>query len=241
MARPRVHFEAALDGLREQFLEIGRNVEEIIDLAVRCYFLQAPALSSDALSLSKEINRSIRDIDEILFQLLSSKQLNLADTRHLMAYIKANVLLAEVCALAVRTADSSLSFNCSRMDWPDNIPKLGASACAQVHNAIQALSDSDGGLAARVIDDAEVIALLENDAWIHLVDKMKSSPPMIEKAVSAMIIVRHFEKIANHASSIAEYVLFWMEGTDVHASTVNGSHVVTPETLQTHWRRKRSR
>jgi hypothetical protein len=86
-----------------------------------------------------------------------------------MAYIKANVLFKEVCAMAVRTADSSLSFNCSRMDWPDNIPKLGVAACAQMRTAIQALVDADGGLAAKVIDDAEVIALLENDAWIHLV------------------------------------------------------------------------
>jgi phosphate uptake regulator len=115
MAKPRVHFEAALDGLREQFLDIGRNIEEIIDLAVRCYFLQAPALTSDALSLSREINRSIRDIDEILLQLLSSKQLNPADTRHLMAYIKVNVLLAAVCALAVRTADSTQRASLERL------------------------------------------------------------------------------------------------------------------------------
>jgi hypothetical protein len=53
MAKPRVHFQAALDGLREQFLDIARNVEEIIDLAVRCYFLQAPALGSDALSIAQ--------------------------------------------------------------------------------------------------------------------------------------------------------------------------------------------
>ncbi len=239
MAKPRVHFEAALDGLREQFLDIGRNIEEIIDLAVRCYFLQVPALSSDALSLSTEINRSIRDIDEILLQLLSSKQLNAPDTRHLMAYIKVNVLLSEVSALAVRTADSSLSFNCGRIDWPDNIPKLGVAACGQIRTAIQALLDADGSLAATVIDGADVISLLENDAWIHLVEKMKSSPSMIDKAVSALMIVRNLEKIADHAKFIAACVLFWVDGTEIFEGYP--LNVVILDVPQENWSRKRSR
>ncbi len=237
MAKPRVHFEAALDGLREQFRDIGRNLEEIIDLAVRCYFLQAPALSSDALSLSTEINRSIRDSDEVLLQLLSSKRLNPVDTRHLMAYIKVNVLLAEVCALAVLTADSSLSFNCNRIDWPDNIPKLGIAACGQIRTAIQALSDADGSLAAMVIDGADVIAMLENDAWIHLVEKIKSSPATIDKALSALMIVRNLEKIANHAKSIAGCVLFWMEGTEM----LEGYPLIEPRDMAIErWPRRRS-
>lgn len=213
MAKPRVHFEAAFDGLREDFSDVGQNLVEIIDLAVRCYFLQSPTLSSHVYSLSAEINCSLRGIDAILLQSLSSKQLNPAIMRHLMACIKVNVLLAEVCALVVSTADVSLSFDCSRIDWPDNITKLGIAVCTQLRTAIQALSDADDRLAAGVIDGSETIALLGNDAWIHLVESMKSTPSTIDNALSALMTVRNFEKIAGHAISIAECVLLSAHGT----------------------------
>jgi phosphate uptake regulator len=64
---------------------------------------------------------------------------------------------------------------------------------------------------------------------------------MIDKALSALMIVKNFEKIADHAKSIAGCVLFWMEGTDVDAGTLNGSHSVMPEVPQEHWGRKLSR
>jgi phosphate transport system protein len=231
MAKPSVHFQLALEGSKEQLLNVGSAAEEIIDLAVRCYFTKETALGFDVSTLSAEMNRSARHIDEIVLQLLTNKQLTSAEMRHLMAFIKVNVILEEIGNLAVQIADQSLSFTGLKIDWPDNVPKLGLAVCGQMRAALKALADADRELAVKVIDRTTVIALMGNEAWVHLVEKMTLSQQVIQSGVSALIIVRALEKIAHHANTIAEWVLFWLGGIKA-SRVVSQSPVLVPSPVR---------
>lgn len=213
MANARIHFQAAVEGLKEQLCGMGDKAEQIIDLVVRCYFRQEPSLSLDALSLATEMNRCARQIDEIGLQLFSSKQLTPTDTSHLMAYMKINLTLEWIGALAMNTADLSLSFNRARVQHPTYIPKLGLAASGQLRRALQALSDADGDLAASVIEGADVVVLMGNEAWLHLVEDIKSSPDLADQAFRALMIAGNLEKIADHAKSIAQLVVCGLDRT----------------------------
>lgn len=209
MMKARMHFQAAVEGMRGQVLNAGAKAEELIDMAIRSYFRCEPSLTSDALAMSDEMNQATGQIDEILFKLLSSKVLTSYDTRHLMAYMKVNFNLESINRLSLNTADLGLSFCGPKRTLPANIPKVGLAAARLLHGSLEAFVRSDGDLANTVRDQSDVVVLMGNEAWLEMVEKIRSSPEILQQALCALVIVRNLEAIVNHAKSIAESVLPW--------------------------------
>jgi len=215
MNHPRVRFQAAVDGLREQLLHISSRAEEMIDLAVRSYFRCEPSLTSDVLALSEEMNRATLQIDEIVVQLLSSKTLTTPYTRQLMGFTKVNFNLESICWLMLNTADLGLSFCGTKRVLPANIPKVGLATGRLIRRALEAFIHADGNLATRVRDEADVVSLMGNEAWLEMVERIKTSPEILQQALCALMVVRNFEGIVSHAKSIAESVLLWQDRVEV--------------------------
>ena len=224
MVEARLHFETAIEDLRELLEDTGSKVEETIDLAVRSYFMQEPRIGSDTLELSNHVSACVHRVDEIILQLLSSKLLTPTDMRHLIAYVKVNALLEQIASLAVHTSDLSLSYNRIGVDWPTNVPRLSVAVCGQLRNALQALLRTDVDLAEAVLDSSSNVALMGNDAWVKLVERMKPSPESIPHALSAILIVRNLEAVGEHAKSTAGWILFWIDGNGARTCHIpNGS------------------
>ena len=227
MVKARLHFQAAVEGMREQVLNAGAKAEELIDIAIRSYFRCEPSLTSDALALSDEMNQATGQIDEILFKLLSSKVLTSSDTRHLMAYMKVSFNLESINRLLLNTADLGLSFCGPKRTLPANIPKVGLAAARLLHGALEAFVRSDGDLANTVRDQSDVVTMMGNEAWLEMIEKIRSSPEILQQALCALMIVRNLEAIVSHAKSIAESVLVWHNEIEIENSPSDRSQMAS--------------
>jgi phosphate transport system protein len=154
-----------------------------------------------------EMRKCESQVNEIVVQLLSSRQLAVADIPHLLDCMKINSTLGRIGTLALNSADLGLSFIGTWTDLPNYIPKLGLTASSHLHRALQAFSDADGDLAASLMEDADIVVLMRSQEWIRLVEKMKSCPDATDQALRAVMIVKNLEDITEHAKGIAQCVL----------------------------------
>jgi phosphate transport system protein len=208
MTETRIHFHQALGTLKELLIEMGNSAEEIIDLAVRGYSMRDAALCAKVLEIEKEINFAERRVDELALELLASQQPLAGDLRLITACMKINSDLERVGDQAVNIAQRGLAYGGqSPADLPVDIPRIAAAAAGMIRRALNAFIDRDADLADAV--------LKMDEAWISLVRRMHEAPEEIDQALDALIVVRNLERVADHATNIAEDVIFWVRGTDV--------------------------
>lgn len=205
----RVHFDAAINGMKEQLVRMGAMAEQALDLAVQCFHARDPRLCSEVLSIESEMKRCGRQIDEIAIQLLAHAQEEESDLRLLTACMKINTNLEHIGNLSVRIADLGLSDYRPRIDLPTEIPKMTAAATSMIRKVLRAFVDADGDLAEAVIRMSAILDRMNNDAWIRLVTEMHESPYAIDQSIAALMIVRNLELVSDHAKNIAESIIFW--------------------------------
>lgn len=215
MADTQLHFHAALDGLKDQLVQMGAKAEQSIDLAVQCYATRNGLLCSEILSLETEMAQRERNIDEIVLQLQVRHQPRKTDLRLLTACMKINANLKSIGILSVQIADLSLANHRPRTTLPVNIPGFGAAVSSMVRRALDAFVAPDGDIAEAVFDMGEIIRRRSGESWIHLVAEMRNSPESTDHALNAILIMRTLERMADHAALIAEDILFWMCGMEV--------------------------
>ena len=214
MANERVHFKAAMEGMKEQLVRMGAKGEHAIDLAVQSYLTRDQILCSEVLSLEREMNQCERHIDEIAIQLLAHAQQEEIDLRLITACLKINTNLERIGDLSVSIAELSLSDYRPRIDLPVDILKVSAAVANMIRKALRAFVDTDGDLAEAVIRMSDVLDRMNNDAWIRLVAEMHESSHVIDQALAALMVVRNLELVSDHATNLAEDVMFWIQGSD---------------------------
>ena len=216
MTETRIHFHQALGTLKELLIEMGNSAEEIIDLAVCGYSMRDAALCAKVLEIEKEINFAERRVDELALELLASQQPLAGDLRLITACMKINSDLERVGDQAVNIAQRGLAYGGqSPADLPVDIPRIAAAAAGMIRRALNAFIDRDADLADAVLKMDDIVDRMDDEAWISLVRRMHEAPEEIDQALDALIVVRNLERVADHATNIAEDVIFWVRGTDV--------------------------
>jgi phosphate transport system protein len=216
MAETRIHFHQALGTLKELLIEMGSKAEEVIDLAVKGYLSRDPALCSDVLSIEENINLAERRIDELALELLASQQPLAGDLRLITASMKINSDLERVGDAAVNIAQRGLAeVSRAPIELPVDILRIAAAAAGMVRRALNAFIERDAELAYAVLKMDDIVDRMNDDAWSRLVRRMHEDSASIDQALDALIVVRNLERVADHATNIAEDVIFWVRGTDV--------------------------
>lgn len=216
MAETRIHFHEALGTLKELLIEMGAKAEECIDLAVKGYSSRDADLCARVFAIEKEINLAERGIDELALELLASQQPMAGDLRLITACMKINSDLERVGDQAVNIAQRGLSdTELTRIGLPVDIPRIAAAAAGMIRRALNAFIERDADLAFAVLKMDDIVDRMDDEAWIHLVRAMHESPEIIDQALDALIVVRNLERVADHATNIAEDVIFWVKGTDI--------------------------
>jgi phosphate transport system protein len=216
MAETRIHFHQALGTLKELLIEMGGKTERVIDLAIGGYLSRDSTLCSEVLAIEKEINLVERRIDEFALELLASEQPMAGDLRLITACMKINSDLERVGDQAANIARRGLAeIGLPRVELPVDIPRIAAAAAGMIRRALNAFIEKDADLAYAVLKMDDIVDRMDNDAWKNLVRRMHEEPAVIEQALDALIVVRNLERVADHATNIAEDVIFWVRGTDV--------------------------
>jgi phosphate transport system protein len=203
------HFELELDQLRTMLIRMGSLVEEQIELGVK-------ALTSGDLSLARMvIERDARvdeydnEVDQQCMRIFALSQPVAIDLRLLMAALKINNELERIGDIAVNLAERTEPL----LPYPQlvkstSLVKMSDAAREMVKGAIDSFVNNDPALAKKVLESDDYVDSLDGETFRTMVGQMKQSPELIEPASHVMILSRHIERLADHATNIAEDVIF---------------------------------
>ena len=211
-----LHFREELDELQRRLLEMAGLVESAIHQSILALVQRDEQAAKDVLWKEAQINQKDLEIDEFATRLLALYQPMARDMRFLTAVIKMNGDLERMGDLAVNITERALSL----MQEPPvkpliDIPRMASLAEAMVRNSLDALVKRDEPLARSVLVSDDEVDHLRDAVYKELVTFMQEQTTTIPRAVDLMFIAHNLERIADHATNIAEDVLFLMKGIDV--------------------------
>ena len=211
-----IHFREELDELQRQLLEMAGLVESAIHQSIDALVKRDEQAAKEVLWKEALINQKDLEIDEFATRLLALYQPMARDMRFLTAVIKMNGDLERMGDLAVNITQRALSLMHDAPVKPlVDIPRMANLAEAMVRNSLDALVKRDEALARSVLLSDDEVDRLRDAVYKELVAFMQEERTTIPRAVDLMFIAHNLERVADHATNIAEDVLFLMKGIDV--------------------------
>jgi phosphate transport system protein len=219
----RTRFQQGLDELREKLLRMGGLAEQAVDRACQAYVERDLKRCNMVLENETLINIAEREIDELAFDLLALQQPMAVDLRFILAVTKINSDLERVGDQAVNIAEWVMDMmELPPAELPVDIPRMAAAVSAMVRRALESFIEGKAELAQAVLEMDNVVDRMRDEAFITLVQTMNERPAVTRQALDALLVARNLERVADHATNIAEDVIFWVRGADVR-------HNIAPE------------
>jgi len=210
------HFSIELEELNEKLLQMGGLVESAIHRSVRSLIEQDRALAEEVIRDEPEINRIEMEIDGLATRLLALRQPVARDLRLLTAALKINTDLERIGDLAVHVAERSLSLMHHPLVKPmTDIPKMASLVQSMLLKCLDAFVQGDAELARSVLMSDDEVDKLRDAVYAELLDTMQRDPSLLTAAIDLLFIARNLERIGDHATNIAEDVVFLVKGVDV--------------------------
>jgi phosphate transport system protein len=212
----RTRFQQGLEDLREKLLRMGGFAEQAVERACQAYIDRDLNRCHQVLENESIINAAEREIDEAAFDLMAMQQPMAVDLRFLLAVVKINADLERVGDQAVNIAERVMDMvELPAVELPVDIPRMATAVSAMVRRALESFVEGKAELAQAVLEMDNVVDRMRDEAFIVLVKKMNTSPDATRQALDALLIARNLERVADHATNIAEDVIFWVRGDDV--------------------------
>jgi phosphate transport system protein len=212
----RTRFQQGLDDLRNRLLRMGGLAEQAVDRACQAYKDRDLARCHQVLEGETLINVTEREIDELAFDLLAMQQPMAVDLRFILAVTKINSDLERVGDQAVNIAERVMDMvELPVVELPVDIPRMATAVSAMVRRALESFIEGKAELAHAVLEMDNVVDRMRDEAFIILVKSMNEHPETTRQALDALLVARNLERVADHATNIAEDVIFWVRGADV--------------------------
>jgi len=210
------HFIEELDHLQSRLLEMGSLVESAIHTSVLALVERTEDLGKQVLRNEDRINRLEIEIDDLAVMMLALQQPMAKDLRLLTAAIKINTDLERMGDLAVNIVERSLGL----MHRPPvkpliDIPQMAQTVESMVRKSLDAFVRREPELARSVLLTDDTVDGLRDSIHNELISFMQKDPSVIPQAIDLILVARHLERIADHATNIAEDTLFVIKGIDV--------------------------
>jgi phosphate transport system protein len=220
----RIRFQQSLDELKEQLLVMAGLAEQAIQRAIEAYRVRDLSICDLVTRSEIAINRLERDIDQAALDLLAMEQPMAIDLRFILAVIKINADLERVGDSAKAISDRVRSMEqMAAAELPVDIPKMAELAAAMVRKCLQSFIEGDADMARSVLSMDDAVDAMNKAAYKALTKVMEEQSHMAPQALNALMISRALERVADHATNIAEDVIFWVQGADVrHHKSVTG-------------------
>jgi len=212
----RIRFQQSLEDLKENLLVMAGLAEQAIQRAIEAYRVRDLSIC-DLVSRSEvAINRMERDIDQTALDLLAMEQPMAIDLRFILSVIKINSDLERVGDAAKSISDRVRHMvQMDIVELPVDIPKMASLATDMVRKSLQAFIEADSELARTVLTMDDAVDAMNRAAYKALTKVMEEQGHLAPQALNALMICRSLERVADHATNIAEDVIFWVQGADV--------------------------
>jgi phosphate transport system protein len=210
--RMETHFQKELQELKEELLKMAALVEEGISTAVQSLVKRDSDLAKKTFEGEDQINRMEIDIEDTCLKLLALRHPMAADLRFITSAMKIITDLERMGDQAVNIAERAISLNQEPQLKPYiDIPKIAEIAQSMVKDVLDAFVNSDSKLARSVCERDDLVDGLNDQVFRELLTFMMSDLQTITRAVHLMIVCRCLERIADHATNIAEDVIFLVD------------------------------
>ena len=224
MDRQVPHFREELEALQGRLLEMGGLAEERVHAALQGLVSRDPVVIQKVLSGDEPINQLHIEVDNRCFRLLALHQPMATDLRAIVAAVKINTDLERVGDLAVNIAEAGNRY----IGHPPvkqliDIPQMGDIAQAMLRDALDAYVRRDTELAHRVLSEDDRLDSLKTQVFRDLLTHMLRNQGTVEPSLDLILVSRHLERIGDHATNIAEDVIFMVSALDVRHHLASSS------------------
>ena len=214
------HFIEELQRLKERLLEMGDLATSRIDRAVSGLTSRDPVILGDVIQGDESINALQIELDDRCFKLLALRQPMATDLRLIMSTTRITSDLERVGDLAVNVAEAAARY----IQYPPvkpliDLPKMSELAQQMLRDALSSFVSGEVTLASDVLKRDDALDDLKRQVFQDLLTYMLNNPDLVAPALDLVLISRHLERVGDHATNIAEDIIFLVEGRDVRHQT----------------------
>ena len=218
-------FDAELNEVRVRLLEMGGKVELMIANSINSLVERDSALAERTIAFDVEINRMEVEIDEKCLHLLARRQPAARDLRFVTLALKIVTDLERIGDQCVSIARQAIELNREPQLKPYiDLPRMADAANNAVRAALDAFVRGDVPTAVRICQDDSMVDELHDQLQRELLTFMMEDSATVERAMRITSVSKFLERIADHATNIAEMVVFMVEGKDIRHALVSPPH-----------------
>ena len=212
----RHHFEEELQALKNRLLNMGALVEERVHDATHALIDRRIETAERIIGSDQDVNELQIEIDERCLRLLALQQPMASDLRLITAAMKINADLERIGDQAVNIAEQAVRVLAHPPLKPTiDLPRMAEIAERMTRESLDAFVRKDAKLARAILARDDEVDQLKDQVFRVLLTYMMADPGTIERALGLILVSRHLERIADHATNIAEDVIFVVEAKDV--------------------------
>lgn len=210
-------FEAELRNLKDRLLAMGGRCEQMISIAVRAFEDRDEVMANEVMAADREMNKDELAVDDLAVRILALRQPVGRDLRFAVAAVKASTDLERIGDEAVNIAERAMEMQpADRLSPPaSRLPEMAARAGAMLRDALNALVDEDPSKARDVFTQDDAVDEIYAEVMRLCLEYMKNDTARIPDGMRICNCAKYLERIADHATNIAEMVIFTVEGRDV--------------------------
>lgn len=206
-------FEKELTDLKGTVLKLGSMVEKAISDSIKSLVERNSKLAADVIDKDPQVNAIDVEIDEECIRLIALRQPRAGDLRLITTAMKITTDLERIGDLAVDVSERALELNEEPQLKPYiDIPRMAEIAQGMVRDALDALVKGDAKLAMDVIKRDDQVDMLNVQVFNELLFFMIQDPHTVSRATRITYVSKYIERIADHATNIAEMVVYLVEG-----------------------------
>jgi phosphate transport system protein len=208
--------DSGLTELKQSLVAMAGYVERAIESAIQAWRARNVEKTAQVYQIEMKVNESHIAIDAACLKLLATQQPLAGDLRLILAVIKMNNDLERMVDQAVNIArNSEYYLKDSPLIQLIDLSKMADEVKVMVRQAIDAFVRSDEALAHDVLEMDDKVDAFKNKVFADVLEYVKQNPAAIEQGLNIILIARNLERIGDHATNIAEDVIFTISGRDV--------------------------
>ena len=218
----RKHFSRELEKIKKQILSLGARVEEQVRMATQAVETHDAELAKQIIKSDYDIDEMEVEIEEDCLKILALHQPVAVDLRFLIAVIKINNELERIGDQAVNIAERVDAISKGvQLDLFFDYSSMGEKVQDMLKLSLDALVNMDYDLAFNVVMRDDEVDKIKHDAYDRIKQAMGEHPDKLGELINLLLISRHLERLADHATNIAEEVIYLIEGEIIRHAAYN--------------------
>ena len=210
------HYREELGILKETVLRMGGLVEQMTHRAIQALVERKSEMLAEVSAMEVQVNQLHIDIDEICLEMIALRQPTAADLRFIAAAMKINTDMERIGDQAINiTERAEFLLTVPPVKPLIDIPRMAEIAKEMLRDALDAFVNGNDELAYETIKKDDLVDQLKDQVFRELLTYMMADPSTIPRALDLILVSRHVERIADHATNICEDVIFMIQGKDV--------------------------